>query len=372
LNGGNAWVDWGDGPLTADWMPAKIYANLDGTYFVAPNQSHVYLREGTYHVTVSVYSHYWLDLSGVHPSYGPALGTADITVAEVPAQDVSLRASSAPLSATEGSTLAGPLASFTSADPSAAAGDFSAVVSWGDGTPAQAAGVSGAAGNFSVQGSHAYPEAGSYELKVTVTDHVHFNGQAMGDLTSTTQTTVRVDDPPLSAQGGSPLSATAGVALGPVVLASFTDPNTAGSASAYAAAVEWGDGGYEVLAVSGSGGAYQVQGSHTYAAPGQYTARLVLREGGVPRTVVSCAINVAPASVPQGRFVVQGLRLETVEGAALDGVTVATFHNNGLPLPSGCAELKASIDWGDGTISDGVIRALTGQPGQYEVTGSHS
>ena len=49
------------------------------------------------------------------------------------------------------------LATFTDPDPAAIAGDFTAVVDWGDGTPSAPGTINGAVGGpFAVTGSHTY------------------------------------------------------------------------------------------------------------------------------------------------------------------------------------------------------------------------
>ena len=66
----------------------------------------------------------------------------------------------------------GEVATFTSNDsPAQPASTYSAMISWGDGSPASAGSITGpASGVFSVKASHTYQAAGTYTMTVTVTD----------------------------------------------------------------------------------------------------------------------------------------------------------------------------------------------------------
>jgi hypothetical protein len=61
----------------------------------------------------------------------------------------------------------GAVASFTDSDLTAAAGDFSARIDWGDGVSSDGV-VSGAAGSFAIAGSHTYAEKGRYTVSVAI------------------------------------------------------------------------------------------------------------------------------------------------------------------------------------------------------------
>ncbi len=72
----------------------------------------------------------------------------------------------------------GTLASFTLADQTATAGQFTASINWGDGSQPSDGTVSGSAGSFSVSGTHAYPAAGQFTITVTITDTQDASNQA--------------------------------------------------------------------------------------------------------------------------------------------------------------------------------------------------
>src|SRR5262249_14912077 len=85
--------------------------------------------------------------------------------------DVPITASGTTISATEGASFTGPVASFTDPDTSATASEYTATIDWGDLTPPSVGTVSGPTGGpFTVTGTHTYAEEGPYTTTVTTTD----------------------------------------------------------------------------------------------------------------------------------------------------------------------------------------------------------
>ena len=84
--------------------------------------------------------------------------------------DAPLTASAVAVSATEGAAFSGVVATFTDANPGATAGEFSATITWGDGT-SSAGTISAANGGFRVSGSHTYADEGNYAVKVSKTKY---------------------------------------------------------------------------------------------------------------------------------------------------------------------------------------------------------
>ena len=146
-----------------------------------------------------------------------------------------------PLAATEGVAFQGLVAHFTDSNPAGTAADYTATITWGDGSistvtaVATAAGqvVADAGGGFDVIGTNTYAEEGSATVVVVITD-------AKGPRL-TAQGTAAVADAPLSLalQAPSPVQ---GVALSGVTVATFTDADPAGTAADYTATITWGDG----------------------------------------------------------------------------------------------------------------------------------
>ncbi len=175
---------------------------------------------------------------------------------------------------TEAAAASGTLASFTDPDPAAKASEYTASISWGDGT-STAGTISGPTGGpFTVTGSHTYADEGSYPIKVTITDTDNTSNSATVDDTAT------IGDAGLSASAISPLPVSGQSFSGPV--ADFTDANTATSSPAdFTATINWGDGTTATSGtVTGSGGSYQVTGSHSYAGTGYYTVKVHITDDG--------------------------------------------------------------------------------------------
>src|SRR5262249_37913207 len=95
-----------------------------------------------------------------------ASSTATITVADAP-----LFAQPVAVSAVEGAnTGLVPVATFTDGGVPEAPGAYTALINWGDGTPAVPGTVTFAGGLFTVSGSHTYAEEGSFPVSVTVSE----------------------------------------------------------------------------------------------------------------------------------------------------------------------------------------------------------
>src|SRR5207248_284802 len=180
------------------------------------------------------------------------------------------------------------------------------------------------------------------------------------------------EDDIASPQGGYVLN---GVELQPVTgtVATFkgdgSDP-----ASAFKATIDWGDGTTSAGVITGpdANGVFTVTGTHTYAEDGEveqdlidvFPLKVTIMMGNQSVTVMSTA-NIAEEDEiigAQGGFVLNGKELVPVTG------TVATFKGDGSDPASA---FKATIDWGDGTTSAGVITGPNAN-GVFTVTGTHT
>jgi Bacterial Ig domain/FG-GAP-like repeat/PKD domain/RTX calcium-binding nonapeptide repeat (4 copies)/Beta-propeller repeat len=75
-----------------------------------------------------------------------------------------------PVSIQEGLEFNGAVATFTNGNPLESAGEFTAQIDWGDGSPVTAGAIFGTRGNFTVSGAHVYQTVGSYTLVVKVVE----------------------------------------------------------------------------------------------------------------------------------------------------------------------------------------------------------
>ena len=128
----SAAITWGDGASSA----GTITANPSGGFNVTG--SHSYAEEGTYGTSVTI-----IDAGG---------STASVTSTAAIA-DAALSAAGTAIIGKEGATIAAPVASFTDADPNAAVGDYTATITWGDGTNSAGTITANPSGGFNVTGS---------------------------------------------------------------------------------------------------------------------------------------------------------------------------------------------------------------------------
>jgi sugar lactone lactonase YvrE len=99
-------------------------------------------------------------------NYSVALAANPPTFAVTPAP---LSASAVNVSATAGAPFSGTLASFTTAEQIDTAAAFTAVITWGDGSTSSGV-VTGSNGSGSGSGSHTWAAAGSYAVRVWITN----------------------------------------------------------------------------------------------------------------------------------------------------------------------------------------------------------
>jgi hypothetical protein len=162
-------------------------------------------------------------------------------------------------------------------------------INWGDGTAPSSGKVEANTGQLT--GTHTYANEGIYDGSFTYTNSDGSPETRPFDL--------KVQDAPLTAVTGVPVSATAGVAVKAKV-ATFTHASPAGAASDYTASINWGDGTSSAAGTvsATAGGGFEVKGSHTYAAAGRHTITVTIDDlGGAKATATSSADIVGPPAV---------------------------------------------------------------------------
>jgi hypothetical protein len=239
----------------------------------------------------------------------------------VASTDQPISASGSAVSATEGKSFSGTVATFTDPDTSAPASEYSASINWGDGHTS-AGTISGGGGSFSVSGTHTYAEEGSFPVKVTITDVDNTPNSA------TTTVSHAVADAPVSAVCGSPES-------GPTVngtLATFTDRDPAGTTSDYVITINWGDGHTTGGSVSRSGSHFNANGNHTYVNSGAFSDTVTIRDKGGASTSVKCPlIGSRSCARPSGHLTESGvgkLSLGETRQRARRALSRFTKHGN--------------------------------------------
>jgi hypothetical protein len=194
-SGFTATITWGDGTSSAGTISGG-----NGAFTVSAG--HTYADEGSEALSVAITR--TADQTTITPTGTVAVAEAD-TLTPHPAT----------LTATAGQALTNvAVASFTDSDTGNVAGDFTAAITWGDGT-SSAGTVSGGNGTFTVTGSHTYAAAGTDPVAVTLSDN------APGTATATANSTANVGGG--SGGGGRTISSHV---TGPLTMAATDTPLT--------------------------------------------------------------------------------------------------------------------------------------------------
>jgi hypothetical protein len=314
----SAAINWGDGTTNSGEIDGA-----SGAFTVAGG--HVYGRAGVFAVTVTV----------IDPAGGIVTAAGSAIIAAAP-----LSASGGEVDpALAGTPVTETLASFTDNNPLFAASSYTASINWGDGVTSPGS-VSGADGFFTVIGTHAYANDGSFAPTVTITNP--------DNVTATASTTTNVGE----AYAGEGENLT---------VATFTFGNPSIPASSYTATINWGDGVTTPGTVSGSNGNFSVSGGHTYAADGTFVVLMSITDPSNNTQTASKPVVVKRAPVTSySTFIEVG----TDEFA--NNVLTGVFDDANPNDVAG--QYTATIDWGDGTQTSGTV---SGSSGLFQVHGSH-
>lgn len=177
--------------------------------------------------------------------------------------------------------------------------------------------------------------------------------------------TLGIGDKPIATRPNT-VYAQPGVASGPLTVATFTDSDLRGGAANFTAKINWGDGTAIVNGTVGrdttrpvfTGAA--VTGSHTYAKPGIYevVVDLVGNKGFTTKVRTTAVVTADPIRAVGTVTLVRGPR-------AANRI-VANFSDS---TPGAPVDYEATIDWGDGKHSSGIVRRAG--PGKFTVLGTH-
>jgi hypothetical protein len=334
-----ATIDWGDGSIdNVTEASGGIVPGTGGSFSIVGSH--------TYHTIPPSFSVQIADIGG---SVDFAFGTPSVNDAAL-----TLTGFTPPANAVEGQATGSlTLATFTDANPQPSIFDYSATIAWGDGSVDFVYANNGILpnpdGSFSVVAGHVYADAVSgQDFSVTIQD--------AGGATTGGSATVNVTDPPLVPAGMSGMV----VANHPftATVATFSDNNPTGDVSEYGAKINWGDGHSSEGTVVPSGGAFAVLGTHTYKATGNDPVSVTITDNSVPATA-SSSFQVVPLAA-------SGDTITPTEDKLFDG-QVAAFQSSNLSAVA--RDFTASINWGDGETSTGMVTANPN--GTFDVIGSH-
>ena len=259
------------------------------------------------------------------------------TTESIAVGDAALAAAAVPVTATEGKTFSGNMATFTDANPAATSADFTATIDWGDGTRSDGT-IAPATGSLTtsatVTGNHLYAEEGSYSPTVTIND--------ADGASAAVKPAASVIDAPLTLTVPA-VTSTAAVKL-TQAFATFTDADPGGVAADYTATIDWGDGTSAVpdtslvpgASITSANGVFSVPGSHVYAQDGKYTLSVTLSDAGgamaaatAPVIIDQAPTGLAAKETSPGSSSAQPLSVN--ENGTLTGV-VSASDPDGHPL----------------------------------------
>jgi hypothetical protein len=159
----------------------------------------------------------------------------------------------------------------------------SAVIDWGDGSPADTVTFTIEATN-TIAGSHTYAEEGTYPVGVTIDD---IDGPATASGSAT------VADAALSA---TPVSITVAKRNEfTETVATFTDANPAATTADFTATIDWGDGSTSAGTVSADpAGGFAVTGTHAYKKKTNHSVVVSIADDGGASATATSTIRVTP------------------------------------------------------------------------------
>ncbi|AMV37293.1 Ig-like domain-containing protein [Planctomyces sp. SH-PL62] len=334
-----ATIDWGPGTTTN----AVVRAADGGEFEVVGAYS--YSGPGSYAIRTTV--------SGGTGISGASLATA--TIAAQPIEVVALAITAEP-----GGLFNDTVATFKSTAPPAEvqAGNFTALIDWGDGTTQEAVVQPAGDSGFQVLGFHTYPVAGSYPVTTTVVDHVR-------NTSARVLATATIGTPSISLTASS-FAAQPGVPATPAV-ARFTSTAPGAKAADFTATIDWGDGTAQTNGVvqEVEGGSFEVKDTHTYAVAGEFPVRVTIEDGIRKQTVVSLATagvgrlvapltgGLAPSSDSgvSGSDGVTNVSRPTFLGSSTPWAVVQLYAVRASSWPTETRLLGQAIAGGDGTWS---------------------
>lgn len=355
-----ATIDWGDGTTSAGVVPAQ-----DGDYWMATTipvfGSHTYAAPGQYPITVT------LSIGG--NAVGSATDTATVAAG---AAENPLVATAPDHAAIAGAPNAfAPLATLTApAGVLDTDSGLSAVVDWGDGTPAESefafAGWNNGQTVAMASGRHDYATPGTYTYTIT------FTLDGIATATASGSMTVSAPSGPIAQGTATDQSTAAGLPSFFGSLATFTIPEAIFDGSGgFTTSIAWGDGSAPSTGIPDLGGATErIAGEHTYTQPGSYTFTVTYISDGQALGSASGTVTVAASSGPilQG----QGTDQTATAGVPTLFQPLATFSAPSAAMTDFTA--RSTVEWGDGTTTSAIeTMDLTTQGGRTSdaVAGRH-
>jgi hypothetical protein len=249
------------------------------------------------------------------------------------------------------------IAQFFDSDLTDTPAAFTATIDCGDGVTTPGT-VVGSNGSFTVEGGHGYADEMTAPLTVVLT-------RTADGATATASGNVAVTEAGLTLANAGTLTENP---VNNAVLTTLISMNPLDSASDFTASIDWGDGAAPTSGtVVGSGGAFTVEGGHTYADEGNDQARVVLtRTTDGATATASGSVAVGENDSLTFNPAIQIPQIFTVHTHQPFG-PVFDFSDSDTLSPA--SDFTATIDWGDGTTTSGGVGLGSGL---FRVSGSHA
>jgi subtilisin-like proprotein convertase family protein len=333
----SATIDWGDGSTSAGTI---TFDSGTGVFTVAG--SHVYDNPGAFVVTTQITR---------AASIISVISSANVSNPSV------ILTGGFVFSAGRLVSSSGPVATFSDPGGPELVSAYVATINWGDGTATSTGTITldSGTGIYTVTGTHSYATVGSFTITVTLAHTTATSVQ--------TTSTANVAVPGVTVSGGLTFTAAEGATSAVQTVATFVDPNGAGSGT-YTADIDWGDGTTSAGTITQSGVTFTVRASHLYTEEGSYTIRTTVHRTGAADGAANSTANVSDVAVVASG----GLVFNAPRGLLSPVQTVATFIDPAGP--EALNEYAATINWGDGQSSSGTI-TLNAGTGVFSVAGAH-
>ena len=267
-----------------------------------------------------------------------------------------------PVSGMEGQDLGNPRVASFQDSGACNASAYTITVDWGAGDGTSAGSIAKAvqpnpgACEYDAQADHTYARSGSFTYSVTVCNGATCAAPVTGTAT--------IAEAPLKGEAKG-FTATATQSFSGQV-AEFKDDNELSQQGDFAASINWGDGSSTSPGViSGSGGNFAVNGTHTYASPGsfQVVVTLVHNNSNFVLDPAAVTVNAAPQTGGGGGG---GSTTKPTTPAVLQVVgarTAASIRRSGLGVrvrnaPSSLKSVTLQLFSG----SKRIARAVVGVP----------
>jgi hypothetical protein len=275
------------------------------------------------------------------------------------------------------------LATFSDPGGLEATSDYSAAVSWGDGTSLDTTSpeiVDNHDGTYGVQAHHVYteesnpnrPGSNPYSIVVSIQHDA-------APVTTAGATAAVADLAVVLTQNGLALTPIEGQDTGTVTLATFTDPGGLEVTTDYRATVNWGDHTALDLTtptvVDNHNGTYSIRAHHLYteesgaehAGSTPYQVVVMISHDVAPAATANDTASVTDPPIVLGQ---NNVSLTAAEGKDTGLVTMATFTDPGGAEAT--SDYTVSIDWGDGTPLDTTTPVVSNVRGTFFVQAHHA